>query len=278
MPHPNESSQYGIWSLNDVRNFIRGSNWPGAFGPFTGTDYANSYVATTGGTIVTASPGSLNSLIDGRSDGDVLLLADGTYTLTSTTVQSSFFSDPFRGKNILICGATSAENVIVELDHTGDRDKGIFVGATTSYTPTVNRQMAFITCKRLDTSATSYINSLVRINGNPKSLGRMVNCYFDNNNGNISWHYDNDSTTGSDVQFIRCTFANYNTWQASYTGRDDQVTVGSCLFANTTDQTEYVDGGGNVFPATVNTTTRTYDTATYPTAGHLYVPNATAVF
>jgi hypothetical protein len=106
----------------------------------------------------------------------------------------------------------------------------------------------------------------------------MVNCYFDNNGGDISWHYDNASSTGTDVEFIRCTFANYTNWDNSYSGRDDQIDVGDCLFSGSTDSTEYVDLGGNVTNATIDETNRTYNTSTYSSSGHLYVPNTNAIF
>jgi len=31
MPHPSTSSAYGIWSLNEIRDAVRGENWPSAF-------------------------------------------------------------------------------------------------------------------------------------------------------------------------------------------------------------------------------------------------------
>jgi len=38
MPHPTSDSAYGIWSLNEVRDAVRGENWPGPRGPFIGAD------------------------------------------------------------------------------------------------------------------------------------------------------------------------------------------------------------------------------------------------
>jgi len=34
MPHPSSSSAYGIWSLNEVRDAVRGDNWPGLYAAF----------------------------------------------------------------------------------------------------------------------------------------------------------------------------------------------------------------------------------------------------
>ena len=34
MPHPSTSSAYGIWSLNEVRDAVRGENWPSPGVPF----------------------------------------------------------------------------------------------------------------------------------------------------------------------------------------------------------------------------------------------------
>ena len=280
MSHPSSSSAYGIWSLNEIRDAERVDNWPELPPEAVGTPYATSYLATTGGSLINATPGSLDTVIDNASDGDAILLESGAYTINATPF-GSYTSDPFRQKNILICGAASAEYVVVTVDHDGTsavRDHPVFSGSDSSHTSTVNRQMAFLTFLRQQTSTLNYSSSLVYGNGAPSPIGRMVNCYFDSNNGNLSWHYDNTASTTIDVEFVRCTFANYATWQASYTGRDDVLTVTSCLFDDTTDTTEYVNGGGNVVSATVDTTARTYDTATYATAGHLYVPNTTAVF
>jgi len=56
------------------------------------------------------------------------------------------------------------------------------------------------------------------------------------------------------------------------------ITVTDCLFDDSTDTTEYVNGGGNTTGATVDTTNRSYNTGTYTSSGHLYIPNTTAVF
>lgn len=256
---------------------MRGDNWPSL--P-SGADYATSYLATTGGTLINHSTtGSLNTVIDNASDGDAILLTDGSYTIDAIPF-GLYTADCFRRKNILICGASFAENVVVTVNHDGVsavRDHPVFCGSDSLHTPTVNRQMAFITFLRQQTSTLNYSSSLVFGNGTPLSKGRMVNCYFDSNTGNVSWHYDNNSGA-LDVEFVRCTFANYGVWPSSYSGFDNVLTVSNCLFDDTIDTTEYVNGGGNVTSATVNTTARTYDTSTYTTAGHLYVPNTTAVF
>lgn len=246
--------------------------------------YAESYIAASGGSIIeVATTDDLETEINNSSDNDALLLEPGSYAYDALT-RGSFYSDPFRGKNILIVGDTNeAQEVLVEVNHDGEaaaRDHPIFTDNTG---PTIYRQLAFLAFKRLAITGTNYADALVR--GNDTEVrsprGVMVNCYFDNNNfdlrADISWHYDNNNRTTIDVRFIRCTFAYYQDWQASYSGLDNVLDVGNCLFDKTTDTTEYVNLGGNVVNAVIDTTNRTYDTATYPTAGHLYVPNTDVI-
>lgn len=268
--------------MADVTGMLQAS--AGVGGKTFGRLYAESYIAATSGSIIEVfTTDDLETEINNSSDGDALLLEPGSYTTDAQIVTASFNSDPFRGKNILIVGDTdAAQDVVVEVDNDGDgavRDHPVFTRAPTgTSTPTIYRQLAFLVYKRLQTTGTNYANALVRGNtdglGPPK--GVMVNCYFDSNNGDVSWHYDN-SNTAIDVRFIRCTFGNYANWDASYTGLDNVLDVGNCLFDKTTDTSEYVNLGGNVTSATVDITNRTYDTATYPTAGHLYVPNTDVI-
>jgi hypothetical protein len=129
-----------------------GSNWPAILTGTNGSLYADSYLATTGGSLITVtSSGSINSVIDSANDGDAILLAPGTYNIDAQVVTSNF-SDPFRNKNVLICGDTNLVNdVVLTVDHDGEsgvRDHGIFVGNLSSSTPSINRQTAFLTYVR----------------------------------------------------------------------------------------------------------------------------------
>jgi len=257
-----------------------GDSWPEISTDANGSLYADSYLATTGGSLITVtSSGSINSVIDSANDGDAILLAPGTY---STTPDNSIGSrDGFRLKSLLIVGDTDdPADVVVEHNPDGDggqRDHPVFSGS--GYTSiNTNKQIAFCTYRRnADTYlGTNYSNSLTK--NFDLNEGIAVNVYFDLDNEGVSWHYDNTGSSNNDVRFIRCTFANYSTWQSSYSGRDDQIDVEDCLFSGSTDTTEYVDLGGNVTSATIDETNRTYNTGTYSSTGHLYIPNTNAIF
>jgi len=132
----------------------------------------------------------------------------------------------------------------------------------------------------VQTHSLSYSSALVNNNNGGSSaptIGRATNCYIDYNGGDISWIYDNLNVTSVDVEWTRCTFANYGSWVSKYSGANAANTATNCLFDDTT-VSEYTDGGSNVTSATVDTTNRTYNTGTYATAGHLYIPNTTAIF
>jgi len=226
--------------------------------------YANEYVANTGGSITTFStPGSIDSVIDGLSDGDVLQLSPGTYTATRGSN-----TDAFRGKDILICGTSEqSQDVLIEFDHdqpSGVRDHPIFGDPST-----LQRQMAFLSFKRIQTSGTNYISALVKGFGNDR--GKMVNCYIDLNNGDVSWLYDNNNDPDIDVRFYNCTFANYANWDSRYSGRTDVVEVHNCLFDAGYDTDDVQFFGTNPSSATVDTVNRTYDTATFSESGHLVI-------
>jgi len=58
MPHPSTSSAYGIWSLNEIRDAVRGDNWPGppfsgATETFTYTGADQTYTVPAGATSIT---------------------------------------------------------------------------------------------------------------------------------------------------------------------------------------------------------------------------------
>jgi hypothetical protein len=281
MSYPTTSIASSRWSLTDVSRNEGLDRWPQFIDAFLGSDYAASYIATTGGSITNfgATSGSLNSAIDALSDGDVLLLQAGSYTLTS--VQSaSYTSCPWRNANVLIAGDVADPNdVVIELTHSADRGKHIFgEGSGTDKVPSINKQMAFCRLKRLATSPTSYVNALAIGYGANPAKGRMVNCILDLNDSYVSWTYDNATTTDHDVKFIRTTFLNYNAWQASYTGSTGIIKVDNCVFDDTTQETDRATLTDCETSVSVTISDGSYSTATYTTAGHLYVPNATAIF
>lgn len=279
--YPSATVGSSVWSLTDVSRNEELSRWPQFIDAYTGGDYATSYVATTGGSITnfSATSGSLNTAIDNLSDGDVLLLQAGSYTLTSVN-SASYTSCPWRNANVLIAGdVTDPNDVVIELTHTGDRGKHIFAeGSGTDKIPTVNKQMAFCRLKRLATSTTNYVNALALGYGSNPAKGRMVNCILDLNNGNVSWTYDNGATTDHDVKFIRTTFLNYGTWQSSYTGANGIIVVDNCVFDDATQASDKATLTDCETSVAVTTSDGSYNTTTYSTAGHLYVPNGTAIF
>ena len=280
MPYPTSSAASDVWTLKDVYQAEAGDDWP--FIPTLGRSYADSYITTTSGTITpVATTDNLTTAVANATDGDVLLLEEGTHSLDGSIVQASFTADPFQGKNVLICGDTDVpQNVLINYDSDGTspvRDEGIF--NADGNVKSTYRQIAFLAWRTVQTHTNSYsasltINNLGSTNG---TKGIAVNCYIDYNNGNIAWVYDNNNSSTPDLQWHRCTFANYASWLTRYSGSTSVTDVGNCLFDDTT-QSEYVDLGGNVTSATVDTINRTYNTGTYSTAGHLYIPNTTAIF
>ena len=272
----------GIWSTTEVSRKTALSSWP-VFTTFAGGGlYAQSYIATTSGTITSHVPtsGSLNSAIDALSDGDALLLAAGSYTIDALQCQG-YGSDSWRNKNILIAGSTeNANDVVLEVTHSAQRGKHIFASVDTATYPaaTVNKQIAFLRYKRLATSTTNYINAIAVGYSTDPAKGRAVNCIFDFNNSAVCWMYDNYVRTTHDIEFVRCTFLNYSTWGASYSGAVGTMIVGDCLFDDTYYNTNNrATVTSSTASATITVADGSYNTSTYGD-GHLYIPNTTAVF
>lgn len=282
MPYPSSSAASDVWSLRENYKAEAGGDWPAL--PTLGRKYADSYIATTSGTITpVATTDNLTTAVANATDGDVLLLAEGSHDLDGAIINSGYQSDPFQKKNVLICGDTDTpQSVLINYDEDGTvstRDGGIF-NSDSSVACSTYRQIAFLAFRTVQTHSLNYEAALVNNNqggSSTPSIGRATNCYIDYNNGNISWIYDNAAATNVDIEWNRCTFANYGSWLTKYSGANVANTATNCLFDDTT-QSEYTDGGSNVTSATVDTTNRTYDTGTYSTAGHLYIPNTTAIF
>ena len=249
-------------------------NFAGSYGK----QFADAYVAGTGGSIVEYSGGSgtdITSTLVGMTNGDCLLLPEGQYDLGISQGAGSYSSEPFNNKECAIVGDTNdPANVVVTFDHNATRDKPIFSTSSGAQTPTDKRQMAFLTLTRVDGSTTNYVAALIRGNGG-NAKGRLVNVYFENQTSShiIAWGYDNSSLP-HDVQFIRCTFANYASWANRYNfGNKGTTYAKDCLYSGAYDTNDIYFYGTNQASATIDTTNRTYNTSTYPTAGHLYVPS-----
>jgi len=69
MPHPSTSSAYGIWSLNEVRDAVRGDNWPAL--PLPDPNFADV---------------SLLINADGLADGSTAFVDESNNNLTLTAV------------------------------------------------------------------------------------------------------------------------------------------------------------------------------------------------
>ena len=249
-------------------------NFAGSYGK----QFAEAYVAGTGGSVVEYSGGSgtdITSTLVGMTNGDCLLLPEGQYDLGISQGAGTYSSEPFNNKECAIVGDTNdPANVVVTFDHNATRDKPIFSTSSGTQTPTDKRQMAFLTLTRVDGSTTNYIAALIRGNGG-NAKGRLVNVYFENQTSShyIAWGYDN-SSLAHDVQFIRCTFANYAAWANRYNMNNKGTTYAKdCLYSGAYDTDDIYFYGTNQASATIDTTNRTYNTSTYPTAGHLYVPS-----
>lgn len=292
-PSREENTASGVWSLNEMSVERASDEWPvGNPLPPAGGEYADSYVATTGGSITTfgSTSGNIDTAVSNLSDGDALLLEAGTYTVNALRSEG-YSSDPWRNKNILIAGKSSdANDIVIEVTHAGQRGKHIFSEGDGSQldpqdpqspvqTPTINKQMAFLRLKRLATSDANFVNALAGGVAAEEAKGRMINCILDNNAGKVCWLYDNNNSTDTNVKFIRTTFLNYTEWMNSYSGATGIIAVDNCLFTGTT-----IDGNGRatltdcVTGATVGLSDGSYVKGDYPTAGHLYIPNRTAVF
>jgi len=234
-----------------------------------GDSYATLYLALTSGTKTSiTNDGSeylLNTDIDNASDGDILVLAPGTYKVDATVPSGeTYYSDPFRTKEIAIVGNGDSSNaVVLTIDHTSARDKPIFGGGTSGKNHLANMRIV-----RNDTSTTNYVSALVRGTSNGDGCGFMRNVIFDNNNGDVSWVYDNGNTSTNRVRFDHCSFVNYNTWKSRYSGSTTHVRVTNCAFddtRNTTDATFLANAAAN--PASV-TFDASYDYSPNTTYGH----------
>lgn len=280
---PTAADGSGIWSTTEVARKTALNKWAGHWATSyssSGGQYATSYIATTLGSITEhgSTSGSLNSAIDALSDGDALLLAAGSYTIDALQCQG-YGSDSWRNKNILIAGNTqNANDVVLEVTHSAQRGKHIFASVDTATYPaaTVNKQIAFVRYKRLATSTTSYINAIAVGYSSDPAAGRAVNCIFDFNNSNVCWMYDNYNRTTHDIEFVRCTFLNFNGWVASYSGAAGQIIVGDSMFdaAYSTELRATVTSSTTAY---VSVADGSYNTSTY-SDGHLYIPNTAAVF
>lgn len=210
-----------------------------------GDSYATYYTALTSGTKTSitgtgVTEYTLDTDIDNASDGDILVLEPGTYLINCTTANNdTYVSTLFRNKEIAIVGnGTDPKDVVLTVDHNTARDKAIFPGNTTGKCHLANMRLI-----RNDTSTTNYVSALVRGN-NGDGSGYMRNVIFDNNNGGISWVYDNGNSSTNRARFNNCSFVNYGTWYSKYSGSTSHVQVNNCAFDDTYNTNDATFGTG----------------------------------
>jgi len=203
----------------------------------TGLSYANSYIANTGGSIITHSDSDLTTLITGStiSDGDVLLLNPGTYSVTSIPDPTYGASgngtyNLWGGKSFLICGNTSNPND-VEINYTPtttQRDKPIFGRTQKSIAG-----LSFLKFKRKYISGviTNYAQAI-------SNFSNGFTCYktiFDFDNTKFAFSYDNQYRPGNKV-FNKCLFTNYNgEVYPDYRGIYSTIKLTDCAFSDQYD-------------------------------------------
>jgi len=271
---PNTETASGLYNLDFYHKAVVQERFGAAGGgggggvAATGDGYADSYIANTGGTKFTYSiPGNINTVIDGMSDGDALVLGIGAYTVNCLAADS-YSSDMFRRKNILITGETAdASDVVLEPLFGAQRGKHIFT-KNTYMVPDFTRQLAFLRLNRTSSSGTNYINALAGAVSGSMYKGVAVNCIIDIN-GDVSWTYDNNNTSGDHIKWVRCSFVNYTAWDNKYTGNLAGITVQECVF-ETTYQTG-VNLIGVSYSNVAVDANYNYNAASY-VAGHLFLP------
>lgn len=233
-----------------------------------GDIYAGFYTTLTSGTKISVTGSgstqyTLNTDIDNASDGDILVLEPGVYKVDCTSYSGqTYYSDPFRTKELAIVGNGDSSNaVVLTIDHTSARDKPIFGGGTSGKNHLANMRII-----RNDTSGTSYVSALVRGTSGGDGCGFMRNVIFDNNNGaNITWVYDNGNSSTNRVRFNNCSFVNYQSWGTKYSGSATHVRVTDCAFDDTRDTA----GATFIANAAANPASVTFD------ASYDYSPNTT---
>jgi hypothetical protein len=269
-----------------------------------GEQLARQYCARTGGSIryVSAGSGSINSDVDAINDGDAILMAPGSYTITRTSAQIASNQndnhDPFRVKRLGVFGDTNNPADVTlscNIDDGGNtRDHPIFSARYVSG-DSGNKYpvfLGFIKYVRNPTTrlGTNYSNAIVRGNDGYSLYGGAQNVLFDFDGSDVSWMYDNNNVE-SYIRFKNCTFDNYGAWQDSYTNNNRNNFIWHCIFNKSTngggDGLNYVEHGiassdkveqlkGNKHG--VSLSSGAYNTTTYAGAGHLYSDQFPIIF
>ena len=261
----------GVRTISDIIQFSL------EYGP--ANSFASLYTAATGGTIRYVAGGTdetnatdLTSLVENTvSSGDVVFLQKATGSnyghfkyIGSAGANNNMWADKAFA---FVGGGLEPDNIFIWHDHDGNvgtRDHPIFAvsnsGATGNET---YQQFAFnLTYHRHQGTGTqaNYTSTLTQYPAN--GGGTMLNCIIDLNVGSVAWVYDNSGNSSYYRSFKHCTFLNYGTWHAPYSGAAT-VRVIDCAFQAT------YNGTGATFLGTQGTNIDldgwTYDT--YNNAG-----------
>lgn len=224
---PNYNLYYYPRSFKSLgaENFSLGANYKNILSDETGTEYAQNYIAETGGSIINYNGGSdLNPTLTTMNNGDALLLPPGTYSANGIIVDN-ISTSIFGTKNFLICGQTSnPADVIIEYnaqpaDNTYRRDHPLFAEVNND-----RARLAYLTYKRSTTRTASYQVALHRFSKG----GRAYRVNMDFDGGRVGWLYSNAIPFKRRFDF--CSFSNYSVWFNNYSGDPASIIVNNCFF------------------------------------------------
>ena len=217
-----------------------GTNVSDAISNFTLTfniDYVGFYINRTSGTIVEVTYSgtgidNLDSTIDSMSDGDVLLLNPGEYEITPTLNFDGYATLNTRGKSIAFLGNTlNPPDVKLNLLPNGTaRDNPLFFESAGS----LHYANMHIIRMSDGTAHTNYSGAIKRGTDwtTRATSGYARNCIIDLNGLVVSFNYDNNGDATPIVYLINCSFVNYSSWQAGYSGNSNSIQVIDCAFDN----------------------------------------------
>jgi hypothetical protein len=247
-----------------------------------GLQYANSYLATTGGTLFTLNGGgNINSIVDSMTDGDALVLGPGSYDVDLPNIDDTYVDDFMRSKDILVAGdVDNAADVDLFADSRSGTQRTYLVGHTdlnNSYA-----QYAFLTVRPSQSGDTdNYTNTIVGVDIDGTGVEthvNLTNCILDLSNYLVSpsWEYNNNGSF-KDVRFTRCTFANYSGWQGSYSTGTGTIFVNDTIYEDERN-TESDLSESNIATNVSLDSAFYYNQTNHSTRGHLFVPNTNAIF
>jgi hypothetical protein len=256
---------HGRWNVNDIY-----FGYPYRY--YETYPFVAEYLDQTGGTERKINGGGdFGSVIDSMNDGDALVLGPGNW---SSRAKADNPRGIFRSKEILIIGQNlDPAQTIWDYDpdpvgvDTRDSPLGGYEGSTSWAMAAFVNIRRYASIGQLDTN---YAQAMIMsVPGGEKVS--FVNCVIRLGGRNVSWVYDNSNLLGQ-ARFTRCTFAEYTTWLANYSGSSAKILVNSAAYSGTRN-------GGATFSGTdsqnvaISLPDGSYNTTTYPSSGHLYRPS-----